>query len=275
MTRIELKSEATAAALDSGADIDLLSTAEIDSFRKNGFLAIPQLIDAYAVATLRQVYDAMLSGEIDCALVDKPLGDMIRQIRMPERFHPVFEKNEALRRARRMAAQLLEVEDPVPIFQMLMYKEPGQMATTPWHQDFAYSQIPFRTAGAQIPHSDALQFWLALDDVDVENGCMHFIPGVHRGKLLPHHIFAGEEDSPQRLLAIPSPGELLTLDEAVPCPLRAGGATIHTPGTPHFTPGNRTLDRPRRAYTFNFTRPGIAGQSLTGFDLGGARGTPA
>src|SRR3954464_7455593 len=98
MTRIELKSEATAAALDSGADIDLLSTAEIDSFRKNGFLAIPQLIDAYAVATLRQVYDAMLSGEIDCALVDRPLGDMIRQIRMPERFHPVFEKNEALRR---------------------------------------------------------------------------------------------------------------------------------------------------------------------------------
>jgi ectoine hydroxylase-related dioxygenase (phytanoyl-CoA dioxygenase family) len=135
---------------------------------------------------------------------------------------------------------------------MLIYKEPGQTAATPWHQDYSYAQMPFTPAGAAIPADEYVQFWLALDDVDEENGCMHFIPGAHRQPLLPHVVAGGDPDYSQRLLAIENPGMMLPLGRAVACPLKAGGATVHNYGTPHFTPGNLTADRPRRAYIFNF-----------------------
>ncbi|MFZ0658894.1 MAG: hypothetical protein WAM05_09260, partial [Candidatus Binataceae bacterium] len=48
------------------------------------------------------------------------------------------------------------------------------------------------------------------------------------------------------------PERVLDLNRAVACPLRAGGATVHNYGTPHFTPPNRSATRPRRAYIFSF-----------------------
>lgn len=231
---------------------------QIEQFRHEGFLAIPQLADAATVAALREVYDSMLAGEIDVSATDQPLGRITRQIMLPSAYHPLFLDNPALDAGRQIARELLEVDDPKPIFDMLIYKEPGQLATTPWHQDFAYSQMPFAPAGVDVPSDQTLQFWLALDDVDEDNGCMHFIPGQHRKPLLEHHVAAGEDDYTQRLLAIREPEAELDLRRAVACPLKAGGATVHNYGTPHFTSGNRTSDRPRRAYIFNFSSRDIA-----------------
>ena len=84
---------------------------------------------------------------------------------------------------------------------------------------------------------------------------MHFLPGEHRAPLHDHYVAGGEPTYSQRLLAIREPEQVLDLQRAVACPLRAGGATVHGYGTPHFTPGNRTPDRPRRAYIFNFSTP--------------------
>jgi ectoine hydroxylase-related dioxygenase (phytanoyl-CoA dioxygenase family) len=140
---------------------------------------------------------------------------------------------------------------------MLIYKEPGQLAETPWHQDFAYAGMPFTPAGANIPYDESVQFWLALDDVDEENGCMHFVPGGHLDPLHPHHVAGGAPTDPGRLLAMTDPEHELDLATAVSCPLAAGGATVHSFGTPHYTSGNRTADRPRRAFIFNFARKGL------------------
>ena len=224
----------------------------VKQFREEGFLRIPQLVGTETVAEIGAVYDAMLAGEIDVSPTDNPLGRITRQIMTPSEYHPIFRDNPALSAGREIARELLDTADPWPIFDMLIFKEPGQLAMTPWHQDFSYSQMPFAPAGSLIPTNEVIQFWLALDNVDEENGCMHFIPGVHDAPLLDHHIFAGEADYSQRLLAIRDPEVVLDLDGAVACPMSAGGATIHNYGTPHFTPGNRTTDRPRRAYIFNF-----------------------
>jgi len=225
----------------------------IDQFRRDGFLAFPRLVDDATVAALGAVYSAMLSGAIDVSATDNPLGRVTRQIMMPSAYHPIFRDNAALDAGRTIARDLLGIADPQPIFDMLIYKEPGQTATTPWHQDFSYSQMPFAPAGSVVPSDQTLQFWLALDDVDEDNGCMHFIPAQHHEPMLEHHVAAGEADYTQRLLAITDPERMLDLDRAVACPLRAGGATVHNYGTPHFTSGNRTIDRPRRAYIFNFS----------------------
>ena len=232
---------------------------DVDRFKRDGFLAFPHLVDKATVQALGAVYDRMLTREIDVSPTDHPLGRTTRQIMLPSLYHPIFRDNPALDAARRIARDLLGVENPRPVFDMLIYKEPGQLATTPWHQDFSYTKMPFTPAGAAIPADEVIQFWLALDDVDEENGCMHFLPGVHRRPLLEHYIAGGDADYTQRLLAIRDAESVLDLDLAVACPLEAGGATVHNYGTPHFTPGNRTADRPRRAYIFNFANRPLDG----------------
>jgi hypothetical protein len=229
-----------------------VTSAEVERFRQDGFLVFPRLVDQATVARLGAVYDAMLDGRIDVSATDNPLGMVTRQIMVPSLYDPIFRDNPALDAGREIARALLGAPEPVPVFDMLIYKEPGQLAETPWHQDFSYAQMPFTPAGVAIPTDEYVQFWVALDDVDEENGCMHFIPGAHRQPLLPHYIAGGDEDYSQRLLAVEDPKQMLDLDRAVACPLKAGGATVHNYGTPHFTSGNLTTDRPRRAYIFNF-----------------------
>ena len=229
-----------------------MDDATVERFRRDGFLAISQLTDLSTVNAIAAVYDAMLDGQIDVSATDNPLGRITRQIMSPAAYHPIFRDNPALDAGREIAIALLGVPRPEPVFDMLIYKEPGQIAETPWHQDFSYSQMPYAPAGVAIPADEFVQFWLALDDVDEDNGCMHFVPGVHRRPMLEHHIAGGEPDYSQRLLAIRDPGANLDLASAVACPLKAGGATVHNYGTPHFTSGNQTSDRPRRAYIFNF-----------------------
>jgi hypothetical protein len=224
-----------------------------ERFKRDGFLAIPRLADAETVRAIGAVYDDMLSGAIDVTPTDNPLGRITRQIMVPSVYHPIFRDNPALNAAREIAVALLGVPEPKPIFDMLIYKEPGQVAETPWHQDFSYSEMPHAPAGSLIPADEVVQFWLALDDVDEENGCMNFIPGEHRSPMREHYVASGEPDYSQRLLAIRDAAAVLDLGKAVACPLKAGGATVHNYGTPHYTSGNHTTDRPRRAYIFNFS----------------------
>jgi hypothetical protein len=59
---------------------------------------------------------------------------------------------------------------------------------TPWHQDGHYWPIrPLQTVTA----------WIAIDDVDVGNGCMRVIPGTHSDQVLHEHY---TEDSPDVVL---------------------------------------------------------------------------
>lgn len=229
-----------------------MDQAGVEQFRRDGFLAIANLADAATVEAIGAVYDDMLAGAIDVSATDNPLGMITRQIMHPSAYHPIFRDNPALDAAREVAAALLGVAKPLPVYDMLIYKGPGEIAETPWHQDFAYSQTPYAPAGAAVPFEHFLQFWFALDDVDEESGCMHFVPGEHRLPLREHYVAGGEPDYSQRLLAIRDADVVLDLASAVACPLSAGGATVHNAATPHFTSGNRTADRRRRAYIFNF-----------------------
>ena len=235
---------------------------DVERFERDGFLSFPKIAGPNTVRTLAETYDRMLAGEIDCGVLDRQLGRKMRQIMEPTRHHPAFLENEAVRNGRAIAAQLLQTPEPPLAFSMLIYKEPGQLAETPWHHDYAYAEMPFTPAGRNIPYDESVQFWMALDDVDEANGCMHFLPGGHLDPLHPHYVAGGEPTDDGRLLAIADAEGELDLTKAVACPLSAGGATVHSFGTPHYTSGNRTTDRPRRAFIFNFAKRGL--ESLIG-----------
>jgi ectoine hydroxylase-related dioxygenase (phytanoyl-CoA dioxygenase family) len=231
---------------------------EAARFQADGFLAFDRLIEPGAADEIASVYDRMLSREIDCGPTDRNLGEVTRQIMVPSQHHPLFRDNPALAAGREIAKELLEVEAPVFVFDMLIYKPPGHAAVTPWHQDLAYAHIPFTRAGTPVTDTSTfVQFWVALDDVDEASGCMHFMPGQHREPLLEHYVASGDPNDQSRMLAIKEPERTMDLTRAVACPLRAGGATVHGYSTPHFTSGNRTTDRRRRAYIFNFANPRV------------------
>lgn len=192
-------------------------------FRRDGFLALEALTDAQTVAELATVYDQMLAGEVTCAATDRLLGDVTRQIMMPSRYHPLFRDNAALHAGRAIAAQVLDCAHPVRVYDMLTYKPPSHNVATPWHQDYAYAFMPAARAGARVAQN-FVQFWVPLDDVDENTGCMQFIPGVHTHPLLPHVVASGDPDDEGRLLAIDAPHAHLDLARAVVCPLAAGGA---------------------------------------------------
>ena len=231
-----------------------LTPDDVATFHEQGFLAIDSLIDAAEVERLRDAYDAILERSV-VADGDRMLGGITRQVMGPSQAVPAFDENAALDAARSIGRDLLGGDHVVRTFDMLIFKPAGHPHDTPWHQDLAYAGRPFAPAGAR-PARRTLQFWVALDDAAVENGCMHFVPRADDEPLLPHRVASGDPDDEGRLLEIVDAAAHLDLSKAVACPLPAGGATVHAFGTPHHTTPNRSSDRPRRAYIFNL---GLAG----------------
>ncbi len=233
------------------AEGKMLNTAGLArDFLNHGFCQIEKIADDETVQALRVEYDKVLSGEHHLA-GDRQLGDVIRQVMNPHQSLDVFRDNAALTAAKKIACEVFGGDQPQLFFDMLIYKEPGCESATPWHQDMAYSAIPYREAGARSSGRTVMQFWVALDDVDDETGCMTFLPDVQKNPLLPHHVASGDPQSDSRLLAITNPDEVMPLANSIACPLRAGGATAHSGNTPHMTGPNRSRTRPRRAYIFN------------------------
>jgi ectoine hydroxylase-related dioxygenase (phytanoyl-CoA dioxygenase family) len=114
-------------------------------------------------------------------------------------------------------------------------------AETPWHQDEAYW-------GDEAEYN-AISIWIPLQDATLTNGCMWFIPGTHKGEIVPHHCINHDVRVHGLEMDEPPPRE-----KAVACPIPAGGCTIHHCRTMHYA-GANTSDEPRRAYILGFGTP--------------------
>jgi phytanoyl-CoA hydroxylase len=149
---------------------------------------------------------------------------------------PVF---DAFSRTAKMAAVVdsLGYEDPVLLQSMYIFKPPRIGGEVYCHQDstFLYTE----------PES-CIGFWFALEDATVDNGCMHFIPGGHKGPLKELHY---RDDSGKMVFktldATPWP-EAAT----VPAPAKAGSLVVFDGRAPHLSGANLS-DKSRHAYTLH------------------------
>ncbi|MEM6410447.1 MAG: phytanoyl-CoA dioxygenase family protein [Pseudomonadota bacterium] len=240
-----------AVALSERFDLSAISS----HFAEHGFAIAEDIASPECVQTLRDIFDGMVDGSIPCPGTDRKLGGLTRQIMMPHTHHPAFCESEAFQNAREVACAVLETDKPVFAFSMLIYKPPGHPHTTPWHADLAYAGEPFTPAGAIVPNNSAVQFWLALNDVDDDMGCMEFIPDVQNKPMPEHFVFSGDPTDEGRLLAMTDPKTQLDLSKAIKCPLKAGTATLHGYTTPHYTGPNLSETKGRRAFIFTFLNP--------------------
>lgn len=234
----------------------------VEEFDQDGFAVIPNLVSQQSLNSMVNAYDDLLEGKIDCGVYDRDLGGLTRQVMMPHLLHPAFRENEAVTQARELAVELTRQPDPEINFSMLIYKPPGHIHPTPWHQDVAYTVTPFAPAGTKLPYYAIAQFWVALDDVEMDMGCMEFAAGMQNEPMLEHCVASGDPHDNGRLLAIVDTNCQMDQSKIIKCPLKAGSATVHSYTTPHFTGPNKSLENGRRAFIFSFANNRVLERSI-------------
>jgi len=220
-----------------------LTDEAVDRFHRQGFMVVTDLTTREDLDTVSRLLAGLYRrfAELMDARRAHDLGSEqhdarpILEINQTVDLEPRLADTLTYRRCASLAERLLgrRVEHR---FDHAIYKPPFNGAATSWHQDEAY---------ALERKILSVHFWVPLQDVTRDMGCMEFIPGSHRGALGRHH----RRDRLRDAHAL----ELVGLDTStsVPCPIRAGDATVHFPRTVHYTGPNRT-GTPRMAWALEF-----------------------
>jgi len=115
----------------------------------------------------------------------------------------------------------------------MLVKPPENGAAFPMHQDYPYFPHEKHTMLAASVH---------LDDADLENGCLHVVPGSHKNGPLPHvgaHYLNHKE---------------YPISMGTPCPAEAGDVLFFNYLTIHGSGSNKSA-RTRRNVLFQFKDP--------------------
>ncbi|MSS71894.1 MAG: phytanoyl-CoA dioxygenase family protein [Candidatus Latescibacteria bacterium] len=253
---------------------ETLDEAHIEQFREEGYLAFEGVLEPGEVAAARAALTELTAGLLEAARrgeaevvgpnpkatrnysgariqkhgsplqihfepgVNPMTGDVekaelgARKLHGYVQEHPVFQALVRHPRIKGIIETLLGHE-AILFGDMALIKPPFVGSEKPWHQDNAYF--------VYAPLDGVATAWIALDDVTVENGCMHVIPGGHRIGALKHVHGIDCQIAEGRL----DPGR------AIPVELRAGGGMFFSAMLPHQTPPNRSPLK-RRALQFQY-----------------------
>nr|MCW1952275.1 phytanoyl-CoA dioxygenase family protein [Octadecabacter sp.] len=262
----------------------MLSTTQVEQFNRDGYLVVEDVIDAatrtaivaeYA-ALMNRLYDgwhaeglvpaaapgmgffekldvAYRSGfdwyqPLDISLPHSEISDDTPMHHGPAVFnmatHPrILDIAESLIGPEITSNPIQHVRIKPPEDQVSSNENRAHIVSTDWHQD---KGVTLETAD----ETQMLTVWLAITDATVENGCLQVKPGM-REEMLPHCTMTqvGIKD------------RYLPKADAVPTPVKAGGAVIFHPLTPHASLSN-TSDGYRWSFDLRYN---VTGQS-TGRD---------
>jgi hypothetical protein len=229
-----------------GSGVMRLDPEMVERYREQGFLAFDTGLSAEDITALREVLLGLHTtnaGFEEGALFDAMGADdgsteaRFPQILHPRAFAPELNGTRFYQVARGVAEQLLGKDVRFKADISLM--KPARIGEkTPWHQDEAF----------QDPSNDynEISFWLALQPTNRANSCMGYIPGSHKGPILPHG-FANNDPRIHALECIDG----FSPDDAEYCEVKAGQCVIHNGKTVHGA-GPNVSDGDRFAYVLIF-----------------------
>jgi hypothetical protein len=222
----------------------MLTNEQVAQFQRDGFLLGPRVLGDAQIETLRdelkrviENHDTLerkpvrlsnLSGRADA-----PVWQIVNIWEASEPFHELIAQPTIVGEI----AQLTGARELRIWHDQIQYKPATTGGVNMWHQD-----APLWPVLAPMTEVSA---WVALDDVDEENGCMWMVPGSHRwGNQIAY------------LQTLPDfgamPGEWAGHAlRKVSRPVRAGQVHYHHALTWHGSPANQS-DRPRRAIALHY-----------------------
>ena len=215
---------------------------DIEFFRQNGYICYENFLSAEETTSLKQAIDHAIDthrARIRGAANDGRSSDEYERVfnQMVNLWTDYPAAKEIAFHARlAQSARLLSDSHHVRIYHdHAMIKPPGQQSKeTNWHQDAPY--WPMDPLGS-------FSAWIAVDDVTVDNGCLHFVPRSHKfGKQPPIRLGVEGESIVQKM-------KEQGYDVAAPATMemKAGGVTFHHGCNFHYAGPNAT-DQPRRAH---------------------------
>jgi ectoine hydroxylase-related dioxygenase (phytanoyl-CoA dioxygenase family) len=216
----------------------MISDEDVETYRRDGVIVVPEVLDGGTLARVRQVIAELVAGaaEItehtdvyDLEPSHTRENPRVRRIKTPHKVHPIFD--EIVRSApvidilKKLIGPGLRLHGSKLNMKSAQYGSPVE-----WHQDWAF-----------YPHTndDVLAIGVLLDDCDLANGPMLVTPRTHTGEVWNHHgddgCFAGLIDP-----------DLVKneIERAVPCMGKAGSMSFHHVRALHGSAQN-TSDRPR------------------------------
>jgi ectoine hydroxylase-related dioxygenase (phytanoyl-CoA dioxygenase family) len=154
----------------------ILTQAQINAFRENGFLTLEAISTPEELALLRGVFARLLqtkAGFIEGAQFDllgaedEVASSTLRQIMNPANYAPELRDTRYHVNALAIAQQLLG-DQAAPTFAHAILKPAHHGAATPWHQDEAYRSDP------DFVYRE-ISIWMPLQEATLENGCLHYV----------------------------------------------------------------------------------------------------
>ena len=216
----------------------------LESFRKEGYVALRGFLNEQEVVELvgnvqrflREIVPTMPPHHV--FYENKDDKSTLKQLQQMFGYDPYFRKMMFGSEFEKWAEHLLQT--PV-VGKNLQYfnKPPGVGQPTPAHQDGFYMKLE---------PCEAVTMWLALEDVDEENGCVRYVPGSHRRGMRLHQRTQTLGFSQ----GISDYGQPEDVKGEIPVPAKAGDLLIHHAMTIHRADGNRSKTRTRQALGFIF-----------------------
>ena len=178
---------------DMAADkraLKVLSEAQIESYRENGYLGLDSFVDDTWLAKLQQVTQSMVdesrsvtqsNDKFDVEPDHTSENPRLRRLMKPQDHDPVYADFA-------MGGPIVDIAEDLlgPDLKFhhgkLNFKWSGGGAEVKWHQD-----IPF------WPHTayNVLTIGVALDDIDDQMGPMGVVAGSHKGPVYDHYTRDG------------------------------------------------------------------------------------
>jgi len=213
-----------------------------ENFDRDGYVCISPLFDSEEMAKLktevaRYIHDVVPTMPSERIYYeDKNDSSSLKQVQKLFEYDGYFSDlmNGVIRR---MAETVLD-DDVIPV-NMQYFNKPADIGqATPPHQDGYYFHLT---------PCEAVTGWLALDDVDEENGCIHYIRGSHHADRFRPHGQTGVLGFSQ---GISDFGTASDKADSVAFPGPAGTFLMHHARTIHWAGPNRSKTRSRRAIGF-------------------------
>ncbi len=239
-SRMLLVSYASSWRLSMEVLVTLVTHEQLEQFERDGFVKFPAFLSATAVAKVNEEVDAFVRtiepGVTPDVFFDGECSiERLLQIRKLETRSPYFQSMYDKDPFRTVAEQLIG-RTVLPFNMHFFTKPPASSSGTPPHQDGYYFML--------AEPMDTVTMWVALEAVDDENGCLHYIPGSHRGPLRGHGT-TGVVGFSQGLS---EPVTEAQLSLGISMPAQPGDMLVHKAKTIHWTPANRSAGRTRRAF---------------------------